>query len=62
MAWLLSISSSVWLSGAAFLKAETSYYLKSYADAKKEYDAFILTYADSPLKSQALYGMATGGW
>lgn len=43
---------------AAFLKAETSYYLKTFAEARKEYDAFILSYPDSPLKSQALYGLA----
>ena len=45
-------------SRAAFLKAETDYYLKSYAKARKGYDDFLLAYPDSPLKAQALYGMA----
>ncbi|HPM42546.1 MAG TPA: tetratricopeptide repeat protein [Candidatus Omnitrophota bacterium] len=46
------------LSRAAFLKAETDYYLKSYAEARKGYDYFLITYPDSPLRAQAFYGMA----
>lgn len=43
---------------ALFLRAEVDYYLKSYADARKGYDEFLRAYPDSPLRSQALYGMA----